>query len=407
MLKKFKRVLALVMISCFVLTCFSTGFNAAAISSEDTQAIRDEINRLNQQSQALQHQINDKQNQLQDKNAIKNTIESQIYNTQQKIDACNRYIQQCQAEIAESEAKIADSNKKIEDTKERFKKRIRSLYNSNTGSGIQVLLGAESFSDFLALTELTQCVSAQDNKLIDEIISSISEIQSEIEKSKQLKAQQDEIKQTLALDMAALDSQVASVNSVISEINSSKSDLQAEQNRLKKQMQEYENSLLYGGVSDVAFDGMFRWPVPGYPMTCPFMSNDSVHRGNHNGIDLGSYGIVGKPILAAATGKVTKYYNSCPHNYGKNGSCGCGGGYGNHIQISHGNHGGYYYLTIYAHMRTAAVSPGQHVSRGQVVGYVGSTGWSTGFHLHFGIARGVSEGNMRWQNPMNYSYINR
>ncbi|MBQ6815916.1 MAG: M23 family metallopeptidase, partial [Clostridia bacterium] len=144
-----------------------------------------------------------------------------------------------------------------------------------------------------------------------------------------------------------------------------------------------------------------------FPMTCPFMSNDSVHKGNHKGIDLGSWGINGKNIQCSATGVVTTLVNYCTHNYGKNGSCGCGGGYGNHVQVSHGKHNGYYYTTIYAHMRTAIVSSGQAVSSGQILGYVGSTGWSTGWHLHFGISRGTSPNSMQWVNPMNFKYINR
>ena len=88
---------------------------------------------------------------------------------------------------------------------------------------------------------------------------------------------------------------------------------------------------------------------------------------------------MGTTIVAAESGTVIASNNSCPHNWGKNGSCGCGGGYGNYVFIDHGNGK----LTIYGHLTNAIVSTGQTVSKGQTIGYAGSTGNSTGPHLHF------------------------
>ena len=79
------------------------------------------------------------------------------------------------------------------------------------------------------------------------------------------------------------------------------------------------------------------------------------------------------------------------------GSCGCGGGYGNYVTINHGTLNGNTYVATYGHMVSTAVSPGTTVKKGQTIGYVGTTGWSTGYHLHFGLAV-----NGSWVNPMNY-----
>ena len=88
---------------------------------------------------------------------------------------------------------------------------------------------------------------------------------------------------------------------------------------------------------------------------------------------------MGATVVAADSGTVAYVNDYCPHNWGKSGSCGCGGGYGKYVWINHGNGK----ETIYAHLSSLAVSTGQYVSKGQVVGYVGSTGYSTGPHLHF------------------------
>ena len=94
-----------------------------------------------------------------------------------------------------------------------------------------------------------------------------------------------------------------------------------------------------------------------------------------------SYGIHGAAICAAAPGVVIRTENLCPHNYGKDGSCGCGGGYGRYCIIDHGNG----LWTLYGHATNINVTVGQSVSTGQPLGTVGSTGWSTGSHLHFEV----------------------
>ena len=93
----------------------------------------------------------------------------------------------------------------------------------------------------------------------------------------------------------------------------------------------------------------------------------------------GGGGIFGAPVVAAASGTVLYTCSYCVHNWGKSGNCGCGGGYGNYVWLDHGNGK----ETIYAHLTSLTVSEGQHVSQGDVIGYVGSTGHSTGPHLHF------------------------
>ena len=101
---------------------------------------------------------------------------------------------------------------------------------------------------------------------------------------------------------------------------------------------------------------------------------------NHNGVDI-SNGTYGAPIYAIADGVVYIVRTGCTHNYPKQYSCGCGGGYGNRVEISHGDGTS----TLYGHMLSITVSVGQTVNQGDIIGYVGCTGYSTGTHLHFEI----------------------
>ena len=87
--------------------------------------------------------------------------------------------------------------------------------------------------------------------------------------------------------------------------------------------------------------------------------------------------------MASRSGKVIRAVNSCTHNYGKSSNC-CGNGYGNHVIIMHDDGT---YSTLYGHMSSITVSVGAYVNKGDVIGYVGSTGWSTGPHLHFEVRK--------------------
>ena len=101
----------------------------------------------------------------------------------------------------------------------------------------------------------------------------------------------------------------------------------------------------------------------------------------HKGIDISQN--KGADVVASKSGKVIRAVSSCTHNYGKSSNC-CGNGYGNHVIILHDDGT---YSTLYGHMERIVVSVGDTVKKGDTIGYVGSTGYSTGFHLHFEIRK--------------------
>ncbi len=143
-------------------------------------------------------------------------------------------------------------------------------------------------------------------------------------------------------------------------------------------------------VPTVAESG-FAWPAPGFSYISSYFG--SRWGRNHNGIDIGDGGIMGGSAVASQSGTVITVSNSCTHNYAKSSSCGCGGGYGNYVVISHDGT----YSTLYGHLSYASVSVGDFVQQGDVIGAIGSTGFSTGAHLHFEVLVNGSP-----QNPMNY-----
>lgn len=125
-------------------------------------------------------------------------------------------------------------------------------------------------------------------------------------------------------------------------------------------------------------DQQYVWPTPNYYYVTSYHGEREGLQ--HRGIDIGNADIDGATVCAVRDGIVIAVNNSCEHNYGKpEGSCGCGGDFGNYVIISHDGT----YSTVYAHMAYATVSVGDYVQQGQTIGAVGSTGWSTGPHLHF------------------------
>ncbi len=155
----------------------------------------------------------------------------------------------------------------------------------------------------------------------------------------------------------------------------------------------------------------FRWPVPGfYYISQTYNNKSSMYAsGSHSGTDIASNGksILGAKIIATKGGIVDSVNKSCKHNYGKTKSCGCGGGFGNYVVVRSTfkiNGKKVILRVIYGHMSSVKVKVGQYVSSGQLLGTVGSTGYSTGPHLHFEFRLQDSPSSKikKRLNPLNY-----
>ena len=385
-----KSTALILVIFIFCITTF------VPVTAASTSQMRNEIEKLEEQSEKLEKEIAKLKGQKAEQQKIKDKLTAQINNTQAEISACTKLINSFKSEIKECEAEIAKAEAEIEDTKFLFRQRIRSIYMSgSTNNDLLVLLDAESFSDYLALSEVSRTISAHDKKIVNEITEAISSINESKKAINEKMTAQNEIKKSLAEKQAKLKKQHSEINGVIATISADQSELEKDNkeyeaaiNKLEKEIQAAiaaanKPSSSGGSKNPVFVSGKFLWPVPGYYNITSYYGQRWGRL--HGGIDISSAGIEGKPIIAAADGVVLSAgYNT--------------GGFGNWVMINHGTKGGSQYTTISAHMKySPSVSTGQKVKAGQVIGYVGNTGRSYGNHLHFEVRVNGSR-----TNPMNY-----
>ena len=372
-----------------LLTLFSISLVPASAAS--TSQMKNEIERLEEASKKLEEEISKLKAQKAEQQKIKDKLNAQITNTQAEISACTRLINSFKAEIREHEAEISKREAEIENTKFLFRQRMRSISMSgSTNNDLLVLLDSEDFSDYLALSEVSRTISAHDKKIVTEITEAIESINESKKAINEKITAQNEIKKSLASKQEKLKSQQAEINGVIATISADQSELEKDNKEYEAAINKLEREIQAaisgsgGSNSKVVFtSGKFLWPVPGYYNITSYYGQRWGRL--HGGIDIASAGIEGKPIIAAADGVVIAAgYNN--------------GGYGNWVMIDHGTKGGSRYVTIYGHMKySPSVSNGQRVSAGKVIGYVGSTGRSTGNHLHFEVRVNGSR-----TNPMGY-----
>lgn len=392
-----------------VLLCFCMSFivlnstNWIVFASVES-SLRNDIAKLQQQSAEIEAKIKNLKAQKKDQSAILAAVQQKVANIQAQVLRCNREIDSINAKISENKKAIDDKNLEIQNSKDALKRRLRAIYMSNTGSNIQVLLGADNFADFLQLSQLTAAVSARDKRMIEDMVAVIKELEAKNDENQKLLDSQVEARNIVVAAQKELEAEEASAQKIYNNIASQQKTEENNNAKVEADIKEktnYLNTLLYGTVSGGGFINSkvgFLWPVP----SCQNITSYYGPRWGtiHRGIDISNGGIFGKPIVAITDGVVYEAYNSCPHK-DKNSRCRCGSGWGNHIAIDHGIVAGEYIKAMYAHMNTTAVSVGQSVKQGQVIGYVGTTGDSTGYHLHFGIMN-KNSGSFTYVDPMRY-----
>ena len=385
---------------CFCMTFIILNSTNWIAKADSESSLRNDIAALQQESAKLEAEIKRLKSEKQNQSAILNAIQKKIANIQSQVLRCNQEIDSINTKIATNKKEIEYKNTEIEKNKLAFKKRLRAIYMSNTGGNVQVLLGADSFSDFLQLSQLTSSVSARDKRMIEDMVAVIKELESKNAENQKLLDEQVAVRETVVAAQKELEAEENAAQKIYNSIAAEQKNVEQDNTKVEATIKEktaYLNKLLYGGASSSFINSKvgFVWPVP----SCQNITSYYGPRWGtiHRGIDISGGGIFGKPIVAITDGTVYEVYNSCPHK-DRGSRCRCGSGWGNHVAIDHGIVSGEHIKAMYAHMNTTAVRNGQTVKQGQVIGYVGTTGDSTGYHLHFGIMRNT-EG---YVNPMNY-----
>lgn len=409
--------LAALMLFSLVFAALGSIF-ASAASSSDLDELEKEKEELAAQKVAAGNAAANLRQQkaawVEQKEALdeKNRLaQEEILNTQKQIEIYNEMIAEKQAE-AEAAQAAADEQLAL------YKKRLRSMEENGTYNlYMDVLFGAGSLDDLLSRVDMLTEIMENDKRIEQaykdtrdaalavkqeyedlnaeaelkkqELEAEVEQLEKEIAEADEMINQlQSQIDEYMELYNAALAAEYAvqkKVNSIIAELKA------AEEEAKRQQQQQQQGSTESGGESSGSTSnapdtstvtGSYIWPVPASRLvTSPFGNRVHPISGTvkfHKGIDIGA--AAGSAILAADGGTVAYVgYDA--------------GGYGNYVTVYHSNGRS----TLYAHMSSVACSTGQTVSQGQTIGYVGSTGYSTGPHLHFEIS---IDGNL--QNPLSY-----
>ncbi len=381
---------------------------AAVPSAYATQAEIDSLKSQRDNLKSQQSEVQSTIDSLKNKQAgyleIKAALDQKSDLTMQQISNLNEQIDLNQQLIDEKTVEVEAAQKTADEQLEKYKKRVRVMEENGRYNYLEVLFGAGSIGEFLSLMDDIGDIMKSDKELEDAYRQAVEDLKAA---KKEYEDAQAEMK-TKKADLVVLNDQLeqeiseaaAVVNAIQKDINANaevlnqiqaqnaelESKINAKVQELNAQAQAQAQASSGGGNSapsggGASGTGSLIWPststyitsVQG-PRTHPVTGQYK----NHGGTDIGaSYG---SPIYAADSGTIATV------GYDAN-------GYGNYVMINHGNG----MQTLYAHMSSVAVSQGQSVSKGQTIGYVGSTGLSTGAHLHYELYV-----NGARVNPQNY-----
>ena len=308
-----------------------------AVSAENSSDIQDEIDRLKEEADRIEQQQKEIENQIDENDAQtlsfaeeKMRIDNDLELARQEVENLEAQIHQYNLLVAEKQAELDELTEKQNTLMQKFRLRMRSLQERGNISYWQVLFHSASFEDMLMRKTMVEEIAASDQRMLGQIRENAEQVLLAKESLTEQKAMLEEKKVEQAAAQEALEQKRAESDQAISELIASRQDLVEEQERIQDDMDALEKEIA--------------------------AREEELNRQQ-------------QPIFASKSGVVT---TAC---------IGWGNGYGNHVVINHGDG----FSTLYAHQSALNVYEGQIVSQGDVIGYVGSTGNSTGPHLHFTV----------------------
>jgi murein DD-endopeptidase MepM/ murein hydrolase activator NlpD len=379
--KRFIRIVCIVLAAIFMMTLvLSVIGRASAVSQSEINALKTQQAAIENQKSSLKSKLSDLETQKSSAMDQKAALDEQNDLAQQEIDNINQQITLYDGLIKEKADQLAEDTANVTKQKETLRVRMRAMEESGSLTYFAILFSADSFSDLLSRIDFVSSVMQYDNNLED---SYITAVQQEAKDKADYEATQEDQKATrveLQTKKTELEAQITAANELIAGLEKNISEYKSEyeanaaqekdiQSQITKKVAELEKQQKAQSGSAIKGTGTWQWPVPSSSViSSPFGYRLHPIYGDmrfHSGIDISASS--GSTIVAADSGTVvTAVYSSS---------------YGNYVVISHGNNT----TSLYAHMSSMAVTSGQKVTKGQTIGYVGSTGWSTGPHCHFEV----------------------
>ena len=358
-----------------------------------TQDLSDKISELDQNISNAQGKINDIKGEVSSVEKELEELTEEIAAKEDEIEELTEELSKLNVEIGELEGKIGEQEKKYNEQYDLFCKRLVAQYKMGKVSYLDVLLNSKSLTDFVSKYYIIEKIAEYDNKLLDQIEKekqSLEKAKAELDKKKEALSEKEA---KLKSEKIYLSNKQTVKNRYVAQLTDEEKELQKQIEAATEQKRQTEAELRAIAARAGNNGGGFTYTGGQLNMPCSYIRVSSwfgyrgsaatggVGSSNHKGIDFAAS--MGTTIYAAESGTVIKVSKTCSHNYGKTyrTRCGCGGGFGNYIMISHGNG----LVTLYAHCTDIFANVGDVVARGQSIASVGSTGYSTGAHLHFSV----------------------
>lgn len=387
-MKKRTRFYKAAVLGIALLLGFGISMQVAATSVSDTKAASTSLKEAEKEKKALEKELAEAKEAIADLKQSKGNAEEKLAALNERLIGISERITSLEKQLEDKNNDILDTKERLEEAKETekqqyedMKTRIQFMYENSHTTYIQLLLEAQDISTLLNSMEYISEIQRYDRRKLEEykeMVEYIAGVEKQLEQDyedlQEMKASVEEEKASVAALMRQKETELANlandIDAAQNEADYYAAEIQA-QEELIAEIKRIEAEKAAAGKNNHPYTGgVFTWPCPSSTrITSDYGTRTSPTSGastNHKGIDIGADG--GADIVAAAAGVVTSAaYSSAAGNY---------------VMIDHG--GGVY--TVYMHASALLVSPGQEVSAGQVIAKVGSTGISTGNHLHFGVS---------------------
>ncbi|WAA12006.1 murein hydrolase activator EnvC family protein [Fervidibacillus halotolerans] len=402
-----------------VLLVLGTVVGGTSVSANKLQELENQKKEITEKSSEVKSEMAEKEKELEEIQNKQEDLKQEIKQLDMDIQSISEDISNKTQEIEKKNEEIAQLNEEIKELEARIKKRDELLMeraraiqaSGGTISYLEVLLGAKSFTDFISRVSAVSAIIEADKMILEEHKKDRDSLEEKKELVEQDKKKLEQLKEQLQSQKNQLESKRVEKDQVMEQLKEEegaieeyymdlkeqqellaaqeaaiKKAMELEKKRIEEEKRRLEEAKKNGTVPPSS--GMFMRPAAGQ-VTSEFGARWGT---THYGIDIGATtrGVAGDPVYAAAAGVVSKSYYSPS--------------YGNVIFITH-YIDGQVYTTVYAHLLSRGVSEGQIVNKGDVIGKMGTTGYSTGVHLHFELH--VGEWNYAKSNAVNpRKYIN-